>query len=143
MFGTLQQCVEFLAELEGVYVAKSEVSCVDGSIDEANELLCELFKENPQNAEAISILGLIFYHQRNLKKSVEVFNNALQIDPNLNDAKVAKENALKFMAVLSKSKFYHVDLYRKKVTKICFQFRSSQLLELNSQILSELQSKTD
>lgn len=71
--------------------------------DRANEILSEMLKFDAQNAEAISILGLIFYHQGNIKKSIEVFDNALEINPSLNETKVMRDKATKIIKTLQNS----------------------------------------
>jgi tetratricopeptide (TPR) repeat protein len=72
---------------------------------EANEILGKVLKDNPQNAEALATLGLIFYNQGNLQKCVEVFGNALQIDENLSKTKLLRHKALRLIKIFQQSKF--------------------------------------
>lgn len=71
--------------------------------DRANEILGETLKFDAQNAEAISILGLIFYHQGNIKKSIEVFSNALEINPGLKETRVMRDKATKIIKIMQNS----------------------------------------
>lgn len=101
------KCLELCGrkpDLKEFMLLKAKFLVLMNRSDEANEILCEIFKEDPQNATAISILGLIFYHQGNLKKSVEVFENALQIDPMLSHTKDVKAKAVALMTILENSK---------------------------------------
>lgn len=91
-------------------VLKANFLVLTNRFHAAIETLREIFKENSQNAEAISVLGLVFYHQGNLKRSVEVFDSALQLNSGMDDIKGVKENARNFIEVLKKSEFHCVDL---------------------------------
>lgn len=71
--------------------------------DKANELLSEILKLDTQNAEAIATLGLIFYHQGNLNKSIEVFNNALEIDSSLTETKILRDKAMRITRIMQNS----------------------------------------
>lgn len=71
--------------------------------DEANEILCDVLQEDPQNANAIFILGQIFYYQGNLKKSVEVISDALEINPLLASATILKSKAIRLMNIIKNS----------------------------------------
>lgn len=71
--------------------------------DEANEILCDVLQEDPQNANAIFILGQIFYYQGNLKKSVEVISDALEINPLLAPATILKSKAIRLMNIIKNS----------------------------------------
>lgn len=73
--------------------------------DEASKIISEIIKNNPQNAECIGILGLIFYYQGNLKKAVEVFTDALKIDSTLIYTKTLRDKAVKISRILQESKW--------------------------------------
>lgn len=73
--------------------------------DKANALLSEILKLDAQNAEAIATLGLIFYHQGSLNKSIEVFNNALEIDSSLTETKILRDKAMRITRVIQNSEY--------------------------------------
>lgn len=71
---------------------------------EAIDVLNKVFKEDPQNAEAISVLGLVFYYQGNLRKTVEVCLDALMINPSLKDTQVVLNTARSTINILKAGK---------------------------------------
>lgn len=85
-------------------ITKAKFLVLTHQSDAANELLCEVFKSEPQNAEAIAVLGLNFYHQGNLEKSIEVFSNALEMNPKMMETKMMRDKAQRLMKILQTSK---------------------------------------
>lgn len=74
--------------------------------DEASDILSEIIKNDPENAEAISTLGLIFYHQGSLKKSIEVFESALKINKHLSETLYLERNARQLLKIIDKCKLF-------------------------------------
>lgn len=72
--------------------------------DEANEILSEILGVDPHNAKALAVLGLIFNRQGNLKKSVEVFTSALQIDSGLKSTADLRKKALRLVEIFKQCK---------------------------------------
>lgn len=72
--------------------------------EEAHEILDGIIKRFPRNAEALSALGLSFYHQGNFEKSVEVCNTVLQINPMMVETKVLRAKALKLKELVKTGK---------------------------------------
>lgn len=72
-----------------------------GRNDEANEILARILVDNPNNAAALEGLGFIFYHQGNLKKSIEVFTSALDIDGKLKTARDLRKKAMKLIDIFN------------------------------------------
>jgi tetratricopeptide (TPR) repeat protein len=69
--------------------------------DEANEALAGILVNDPENARALGALGFIFYHQGNLKKSVEVFTNALQIDSGLKNVRDLRKKSMRLIEIFN------------------------------------------
>lgn len=68
-------------------IKKAKFLVLTYKLEEANEILNRIVSEHPENAEAISIIGLLFYFQGNLSKAIEVCICALSIDPTLEDTR--------------------------------------------------------
>jgi tetratricopeptide (TPR) repeat protein len=83
---------------------KARFLVLTSRFDAANDVLGEVLKENPLNAEAIYVLGMIFSYRGNLKKSIEVFDNALQIDSGISHAIDMKEKAFELTEIFKKRK---------------------------------------
>ena len=82
---------------------EAEFLVLTNQLDEANHILERILKENPRDANAIYVLGMIFYYRGNLKKSVEVFNDALEIDSSMNHIEKMKEKANRLIKVFDES----------------------------------------
>jgi tetratricopeptide (TPR) repeat protein len=105
-----EECLEICREVERISAGDKEIQLtkakflvLTGQFDAANDILGEKLKENPLNAEAIFVLGLIFYYRGNLKKSVEVFDNALQLDGSMSHARNLKTKATRLISIFNES----------------------------------------
>ena len=105
------QAIKIHPEVISFAALKAKYLVLTYQSDEANAILARILKHDSQNAEAISTLGFVFYHQANFKKSVEVFGNALQIDKSLHDTVILRNKAERFLQILEQSKnYFHVKL---------------------------------
>lgn len=100
-----EQALRITPGLEYFLLLKAHYLVLTQKPEEANVILSEVLKREPQNAAAIATLAFIFYHQGNLRKSIEVFNNALQINPRMPEAKRFRDNAQRLLKVLQSSEF--------------------------------------
>jgi tetratricopeptide (TPR) repeat protein len=98
------------ADLNEFLIMKSMYLVRVNRSDEANETLAPILVNDPENAKALAALGFIFYHQGNLKKSMEVFTNALQIDSGLKNARHLKKNSKRLIEIFNASECNRMSL---------------------------------
>lgn len=98
------QAMKMYPENIQIALLKAKFLVLTSQLEAANTILHDILINNTQNAEAIATLGLVFYHQGNLKKSVEVFSNALQISKQLHETAILRKNAKRFLQIIEQSK---------------------------------------
>jgi tetratricopeptide (TPR) repeat protein len=68
---------------------------LDGQYREASEIYADLVKRFPENPTFLCNLGVSFFQENRIPESVKCFERALQINPDLQDAKINLEAARK------------------------------------------------
>lgn len=58
----------------------------EGKLEKAKDLYVEVLKSDQMNVQALNNLGVIYMNQKNYKKAIKCFNNALAIKHNYVDA---------------------------------------------------------
>lgn len=98
------QAIKIHPKVISFAVLKAKFLVLTYQPDEANAILQEILRDDSQNGEAISNLGLVFYYQGNLKKSVEVFSDALQINNQMIATATLRKKAMMFLQIMGQSK---------------------------------------
>lgn len=75
-----------------------------GKLNDAIDILHNSIIENPNNDEALFLLGNAFYKKNDIKNALKAYNQAIEINPN-SPAKVAKNYINDILL------FYNHDLY--------------------------------
>lgn len=104
------QAIKLYPEVAQLNVQRARFLVLTYQPDEANVILKKILEEDSQSSEAISTLGLVFYHQAKFEKSVELFTDALKIDKT-HETAVLRQKARRFHEIMRQSKItFEVDL---------------------------------
>ncbi len=74
-----------------------------GQLDEAEHLYRKILAQNPKNAEALHLLGVIEAQRKNFAAGVEIFDRAIKIQPNNAAFLSSRGNALRGLGQLNEA----------------------------------------
>lgn len=104
---SLQLCDDAIAVLPysiEFRIKKAKLLVLTYQLEEAHKILDGIIKRFPTDAEALSVLGLTFYHQGNFNKCIEVCSSVLLINPMMFEAKIIRAKALKLKEIVKTRK---------------------------------------